>query len=101
MERRKRYMRLIVKRMIKEGKVNDAIRLYEEMVELTRMEEGCICYDLFQDEENPRILAVFEEWSSDEALAKHQETEHFKRIVPMIGEITEKRLEMGSYNKLI
>ena len=51
--------------MIKEGKVNDAIRLYEEMVELTRMEEGCICYDLFQDEENPRILAVFEEWSSD------------------------------------
>ena len=94
-------MRLIVKRMIKKGKVNDAIRLYEELVELSRMEDGCICYDLFQDEENLRILAVFEEWSSDETLAKHQETEHFKRLVPMITEITEERLEMGSYNKLI
>lgn len=94
-------MRLIVKRMIKEGKVNDAIRLYEEMVELTRMEEGCISYDLFQDNENPRILAVFEEWTSDETLAKHQETEHFRKLVPLIADITEERLEMSSYNKLI
>ncbi|MGB4590169.1 MAG: putative quinol monooxygenase [Clostridiaceae bacterium] len=94
-------MRIIAKKLIKEGELEKAIKLYEELVSLSRLEEGCVFYDLFQDDENSRILAVFEEWENKGALQRHQESSHFKRIVPLIGELTEKKLEMSSYHKVI
>lgn len=94
-------MRIIAKKLIKEGELEKAIMLYEDLVSLSRLEEGCVFYDLFQDDENPRILAVFEEWESREALLHHQTSEHFKRIVPLLGELTEMKLDMSSYHKVI
>ena len=94
-------MRIIAKKLIKAGELEKAIKLYEELVNLSRLEEGCVFYDLFQEDENPRILAVFEEWESKEALKRHQDSLHFKRIVPLLGELTEMKLDMSSYHKVI
>lgn len=94
-------MKLIVKKLIKEGKVDEAIKLYGELVQLSRKEEGCIEYGLYQDEKDTRILIIIEEWENKEVLDKHSNSEHFKRLVPMIGELTEKMLDMSKYNKLI
>ena len=94
-------MKLIVKKLIKEGRVNEAIKLYGELVKLSRKEEGCIEYGLYQDPKDTRILIIIEEWENKEVLDKHSNSEHFKRLVPMIGELTEKMLDMSKYNKLI
>lgn len=93
-------MKVVAKKIIKEGKVEEAIKLYKELVELSRKEDGCIAYDLYQDENDSRVLAVIEEWQSKDALNKHKNSEHFIRIVPIIGELTEKKLDMTIYNKL-
>ena len=94
-------MKLIAKKLIKEGKVTDAIKLYEELVQFSRKEEGCLAYDLFQDEKDSSILAVIEEWESKEALEKHTNSQHFTKLVPMLGELTEEKLGMNIYNKII
>lgn len=94
-------MKLIAKKLIKEGKLEEVIKLYEELVEFSRKEEGCIAYELYQDEKDSRILAVIEEWQSKDALEKHKNSQHFTRLVPMIGELTEKKFDMDMYNKLI
>jgi quinol monooxygenase YgiN len=94
-------IKLVVKKFIKEDKVDEAINLYRELVEATSKEEGCIKYELYQDEKDPAILAIIEEWESKEALAKHTASEHFTRIVPMIAELTAKDSEMNTYKKLI
>lgn len=94
-------MKLIVKKLIKEGKVDEAIKLYGELVQFSRKEEGCIEYGLYQDSKDVRILIIIEEWENKEVLDKHSNSEHFKRLVPMIGELTEKMLDMSRYNKLI
>ncbi|MBI6872105.1 putative quinol monooxygenase [Clostridium aciditolerans] len=94
-------IKVVAKKLVNEGKVEEVIKLYEELVRETRKEEGCIKYELYQDEKDPRVLAVIEEWESKDALERHMNSEHFTRIVPMIGELAEKKKDMNIYNKLI
>ncbi len=65
-------------------KVTEAISLYEELVAETRKEAGCIKYELYQDEKDPAILTMIEEWEDREALDRHMKTLHFLKIVPMV-----------------
>ena len=44
----------------------------------TQKEAGCISYGFFADLADPNLFLIFEEWESDEALARHFETEHLK-----------------------
>ena len=70
-------IKIVVKKYIREGKVEQAIDLYEQLVEASRKEEGCIAYNLYQDEEDKNILFIIEEWENKEVLEKHNESEHF------------------------
>ena len=44
----------------------------------TRIEEGCITYMLYQNEADPTDFTFIEEWTSDEDLDRHLETDHLK-----------------------
>lgn len=94
-------MRMIVKRLIKEGKIEEVIKIYEEMITLTKKENGCISYALYQDEKNSRLVALMEEWESNEALDLHMQTEHFLTLVPKLNDLTEKKFDLERYNPLI
>lgn len=94
-------MKVIARSLFKEGTTDKVLKLYEELITLSRLEDGCISYDLFHDKSNPLLLAVFEEWESKDALDKHVKTEHFTRIVPLLGEFVAERLDMTMYEKLI
>lgn len=47
-----------------------------KLIEATRAEEGCINYDLHQDNENPNLFLFYENWTSRELWQKHMETAH-------------------------
>lgn len=92
---------VVAKNFIQEDKINEAIELYKELVEKTRKEQGCIKYELCQDTQNPTILTMIEEWEDRDFLEKHFKTEHFTRIVPMIGKLLARDKEVNIYNKII
>ncbi|MHB1314684.1 MAG: putative quinol monooxygenase [Christensenellales bacterium] len=94
-------MKLVVRRLIKEGKVNEVIKVYEKLVAETRKEDGCISYELCQDEQNERLLAIMEEWESAEAIEKHSASAHFTKLIPTINDLTETRYPIEKYRKLI
>lgn len=56
----------------------DAVRAALAMAQATRREEGCISYGFSSDLADPNTILVFEEWASEEALARHFQTEHMK-----------------------
>lgn len=58
--------------------------LYRELVEKTRLEKDCISYHLFIDQKDPGHFVFVEEWPNRQALDAHCETEHFRRLVPLI-----------------
>ena len=89
-------IKVVAKGVYQEGKAEEAIALYDELVKETRKENGCIAYDLFRDKKDPDILTMIEQWESDEALEKHMKSEHFTRIVPMIAKMR-KSSELNIY----
>ncbi|HOA20312.1 MAG TPA: putative quinol monooxygenase [Sedimentibacter sp.] len=93
-------IKVVAKGYFLEGKAEEAIKLYEELVEKTRKEEGCISYSLFRDIEDDSILTMIEEWESKDALDKHFKTEHFTKLVPMIGKLR-KSSEVNIYKLVI
>lgn len=57
-------------------KVRDALL---KLVEPTlNKDDGCINYDLYQDNDNPSLFFFLETWESDEHLKKHLDSEHIK-----------------------
>ncbi len=48
----------------------------ESYVAPTRLEEGCLRYDLFIDNDDPSKFTFLEEWTSAEALHKHSLSAH-------------------------
>lgn len=47
-----------------------------KLVPVTRAEEGCIQYDLHQDNENPARFLFFESWESRELWQTHMKSAH-------------------------
>lgn len=47
-----------------------------KLIEITRAEEGCINYDLHQDNENPAHFMFFENWTSRELWQVHMNNQH-------------------------
>ena len=48
----------------------------ESYVAPTRLEEGCLRYDLFVDVDDPSKFTFIEEWTSAEALHNHSQSAH-------------------------
>jgi quinol monooxygenase YgiN len=92
-------IKVVAKNKVMKDKIDVVINLYKELVIATRKEDGCIIYELYQDETDSSVLTMIEEWVDKDSLDKHMNTEHFKRIVPMVGEFV---LENGLniYNKV-
>lgn len=67
-----------------------------KLIEPTRLEEGCIDYELHQDNENPAHFVFLENWTSRELLQKHLQSEH----IAAYSAATEGAVEHFSLNEL-
>ncbi|QIZ77995.1 putative quinol monooxygenase [Ferrimonas lipolytica] len=52
-----------------------------KLIEVTRAEEGCINYDLHQDNENPAHFMFYENWTSRELWQAHMGNEHLAQYM--------------------
>jgi quinol monooxygenase YgiN len=50
------------------------------MVEPTRQEPGCLCYNLHQSKSDPTQFMFYEQWASKEAFDAHGGTPHMKAL---------------------
>ncbi|MCJ7451570.1 MAG: antibiotic biosynthesis monooxygenase, partial [Steroidobacteraceae bacterium] len=57
--------------VVRDGLVDDAVRLSQEHVHRSRAEPGCIAHAVHQDCENPARLVFVEEWTDDVSLTQH------------------------------
>lgn len=48
----------------------------EKLVEPTRAEDGCIQYDLHQDNENPALFLFYENWENRDLWQQHINSPH-------------------------
>lgn len=57
----------------------DAVKAeLKKLIPTTRAEEGCLQYDLHQDNENPAHFLFYENWESRELWQSHMSNQHLK-----------------------
>ncbi|WP_028111682.1 putative quinol monooxygenase [Ferrimonas kyonanensis] len=49
-----------------------------KLIDTTRTEDGCINYDLHQDNNNPAHFLFYENWASREQWRAHMDNQHLK-----------------------
>lgn len=52
-----------------------------KLMDITRAEEGCINYDLHQDNENPAHFMFYENWETRELWQTHMANTHLKQYM--------------------
>lgn len=96
-----KMVKVVAKHYVKEEMIQKYIDSAEELISATVKETGCIKYELYQDEKDKSILTIIEEWENKAVLGDHMNSEHFKRLVPLMGEMLSKPTEMNVYSKIL
>lgn len=77
-------LKLIAKFIVKEDRIDQFKKYTEKLVSETRKEPGCISYELFQDINDNKILTFIEEWKDQEAIDKHNKSNHITGLLPKL-----------------
>ena len=64
----------------KSGQEEAVKEALESLVEPTRKEAGCLCYNLHQGKTNKAQFMFYEQWASQAALDAHGKTPHMKSL---------------------
>ena len=73
---------VVVEEKIKAGQTGAFVEYMREMIRLTKEEDGCIAYDLYEDADGSGEVMMVEIWETREKLDAHMKTEHFAKFVP-------------------
>ncbi|HBJ1647069.1 putative quinol monooxygenase [Clostridium botulinum] len=92
---------IVAKSIIKKDKIEKFKLLAEKLIEESKKEEGCISYKLFNDINNKTIYTFIEQWKNKNAIDIHNNSKHFKSIVPKLQELQEKDSEVNLYEVVI
>ena len=79
-------LKLIAEDFIQVDKIDLVLPLYQQLVEETKREAGCIAYDLYHDLCNTGHFVFIEEWVDRAALDAHVQSSHFQDLVPQIDQ---------------
>jgi quinol monooxygenase YgiN len=71
-------------------KRSEALAAYQELIEHSLAEPGCLLYDLVEDENNSNVWHMLEKWESKEVWDKHMESDHVLKMQGIEPEITAK-----------
>ena len=82
----------------KSGERNKIISKSKDLIESTRLESGCISYNLYESVEDVNLLLMFEQWKTTEALESHMQTDHFKAFGAAIEEFLGEKLDITIYS---
>lgn len=83
-------IRIIARSEINPSDLSHYLDLAHELVSLSRTEPGCLEYGLWQSLSDPSVLTMIETWADAESLERHSQTDHFRRIVPLLASMRTK-----------
>ena len=72
---------------IRPDRREEAVRAALAMARATQAEAGCVAYRFAADLVDPNTFLIFEEWESEDALARHFESAHmrvFREQIPAL-----------------
>lgn len=86
---------------VKQDQQPEALELVQALAKSSRVERGCLAYEVYLQADEPRVIVVWQQWIDLDALEIHFGSEHvdvFLDAIPdMIdGEVTSARFDVSS-----
>lgn len=86
--------------IVSEKNRSEFLQKVKDLINLTKEhDDGCIEYDLYHSTTNPDELVMFETWESPVALERHSSSDHYKKILPELFQLTEGAPAVSVYAK--
>jgi len=85
---------VIAKLPIKEGKMEEIIQAFKELMVQVAKEEGTVAYTINRSQATPNTLVVMERYKDKSALDAHSSSPHFKAFLPKSGALMAGRPEI-------
>ncbi len=85
----------------KPGKEAQVRQVLSKLLSPTRLEAGCINYDMHESLDNPAHFLFHENWTNQEALNKHLETAHLKNFLNQADQLLEEPVEITLWKQVI
>ena len=95
----KNMIKIIAKNPVSSENKAKFIETAKELIEKSRKESGCISYNLFESVDG-KYLTFIEEWKNEKAIEEHNNSDHFKSIVPKLGELTSGEIDVVLYKEV-
>lgn len=73
----------------KAGKADVLKSALLDLVAPTQAEEGCLQYDLHQDNQDPNVFAFLERWTGYDSWHAHMETTHIKAYMALADDLVD------------
>lgn len=80
-------LRVIAQAVAKPGCIQAIGHLVKPLAETTRLEPGCLRYELWLSSDHDDGFVIFQEWESAEALEKHIQSETVEELGYRLGEL--------------
>ncbi|MEE8176920.1 MAG: putative quinol monooxygenase [Acidobacteriota bacterium] len=85
----------------KPGKEAQVKQVLSQLLSPTRLEAGCINYDMHESFDNPAHFLFHENWTNQEALNKHLETAHLKNFLNQADQLLDEPVEITLWKQAI
>ncbi len=91
-------LRVIARLKAQPGQVDELSSVLIGLIEPTRKEQGCITYEMLQNNEDPTDFTFVEEWTEEAALVKHFETDHIQNALSKFPDLLAEELDVRKYH---
>ena len=85
----KKPLTIIARIEAKKNKIDLVKSELQKLIIPTRKEQGCLQYDLHQDNHNSKIFMFYENWESRELWQIHMNSDHLKKYLEATGNAVE------------
>lgn len=64
-----------------------ALALAQELASEARDEDGCLCYEVYVQADSPRVIMLWQQWETLDALERHFDSEHLDLFLDRIPDM--------------
>ncbi len=93
-------IKIIAVNHVFEGKREEFLKTARLLEEESQGEPGCLYYVLHEDVNDENTITMIETWENENAIQKHNNSEHFKAYVPVLNELCESETTVHKYKEV-
>ncbi len=93
-------IKVVANHIVLESRIDEFLEAGRQMIEVSSNDAGNVHYTLNRNIQRENEFAIIEMWESQEALAAHMESDHFKKYAPLMASMLHEEPTIDIYEEV-